>query len=49
MWKRAFTQLESAAFAERVVVDAVLEEGYGKDLFGPQSTFNMMYWSVRIL
>lgn len=50
LWKRVFTQLESAEFAEtRVVVDAVLEEGFAKEVFMTQARTSMLYWSVKIV
>lgn len=50
MWKRVFTQLESAEFAEtRVVVDAVMEDGFSKEIFQKTNGISLLYWSVKIV
>ncbi|THH31627.1 hypothetical protein EUX98_g2555 [Antrodiella citrinella] len=50
MWRQVFTQLVSAEFANsRIVVDAVLNAGFAKEILGAPSQTGMMYWSVKIV
>lgn len=50
MWKRVFTQLESAEFAEKhVVVDAILSEGFDIKFFDSKARYGHLYWSVKIV
>ncbi|TCD66533.1 hypothetical protein EIP91_001254 [Steccherinum ochraceum] len=50
MWKRVYTQLESAEYAgTRVVVNAELDAGFGKEIFKTKTPTTMLYWSVKII
>jgi len=52
MWKKVFTAVESEKFAnERVKVEAILDEGWRKELFRSLNKMmtNMMQWSVKIV
>ncbi|KAI1798158.1 hypothetical protein LXA43DRAFT_968581 [Ganoderma leucocontextum] len=49
MWKRVFTEVEGEAFADKVVVQAELREGYVLHISGAKRQHNMLYWSVRII
>jgi len=50
LWKQIFTQIESQEFAEkRVIVDAILTAGFGKNAIGTRHDARMLVWSVRII
>lgn len=50
MWKKAFTEIESAQFAEdHVKVFADLTSKYDKDISTLDIHINQMMWAVRII
>ena len=49
MWKRVFTEVEGEPFADRVVIQAELREGFAPRIFETKKQTNMLYWSVRIV
>ncbi|KAI0070741.1 hypothetical protein K474DRAFT_1713069 [Panus rudis PR-1116 ss-1] len=48
LWKQVFTELESPEFAEKIVVDAFLNEGFAKHVVNTRQRARMLVWSVRI-
>ncbi|KAI0371999.1 hypothetical protein BV20DRAFT_992286 [Pilatotrama ljubarskyi] len=49
LWKKVFAQVESEDFADRVVVQAKLTEGFGRQVFNAKGHTFMLYWSVQIV
>ena len=49
MWKRVLTEVEGEPFADRVVIQAELREGFAPRIFETKKQTNMLYWSVRIV
>ena len=49
LWKKVFSEIESPEFAEKVVVEAKLTSGFGRQVFRAKGQTNMLVWSVRII
>lgn len=49
LWKTVFSEVESPEFAERVVVEAKLTEGFHKLVFDARGQTRMLAWSVQIV
>ncbi|KAI0360631.1 hypothetical protein OH77DRAFT_1418615 [Trametes cingulata] len=49
LWKEAFAEVEGEDLAARVVVQAKLQEGFGRQVFNAKGHTYMLYWSVQIV
>ncbi|KAI0339310.1 hypothetical protein BDW22DRAFT_618546 [Trametopsis cervina] len=50
LWKKVFSELESPEFSgTKVVVQAELTSGFGRQVFQAKKQTNMLVWSVRIV